>query len=66
MSAFKVKIIENSGKIIKDLDKLSELNLQSSERIYAIAKDGQDVKRLRKYLKQQVQLVSTRYIDYCI
>ncbi len=65
MGKYKIQILENSGKIVKDLGKLSELNLQASEKVYVVLRDGQAHQDLLKY-QDQIYMVSPRFIEYCI
>jgi hypothetical protein len=66
LSKFKVDVLEHSGKILTDLGNLEELKLGASEKIFYVAKDGQDSNQDLKRFKDSLIPVSTRFISYCI
>ena len=59
---FKRMVIENSGSIVTNLEKVKT---PENKKIYIVLKDGQDKNEFKK-LREKIMPISPRFIDYCI
>jgi len=61
---FKRMVIENSGSIVTNLEKVK---IPEKKKIFLVLKDGQDKNEVNfKHLRDKVMPISPRFVEYCI